>query len=515
MSALAGIWRFDGKPQPDADCARMLAAQRIYGPHDSRRWCDGRLGMGRQLFRTLPEDIYDRQPLQTRDGRLTLVADVRLDNREDLAAELDLPLAGIRQLCDAAILLESLDRWGEGALTRLVGDFAFALWNAPAQKLLLVRDFIGQRPLHYHRNGEFFAFASMAKGLHALAEIPYGPDEQMVAEFLIRMPQRGPRSFFKGIARLEPGHIVTVTRDGISSSRYWHPQRPGGRRLRSSNYIEGVRYHLDRATESRLRGANGAVGSHLSGGFDSSAVTATAARLLAPRGGSVVAFTAAPRAGYDGPSLKGCFPDEGPLAAATAGMYPNIEHVLIRGDRNSPIENLDRAFYLYERPRLNLCNLVWLSAINQAARERNLAVMLIGMMGNLTVSWEGLELLPELLLAGRFKKLWRESARLIEVAGCESARRADLRSRAIHANLALEMGSAKIEKLGTRRSGRYGHSRRMFCSAQSGRAGAGTQFKSLTSARQRRLCIPALAVVPFGRRRNEQGKDCGVGRRLS
>src|SRR5690242_19769376 len=117
MSALAGAWRFDGKP-PDADCDRMLLAQEIYGPHDGRQWCGGALAMGRRLFRLLPEDIYDSQPLHSRDGRLTLVADVRLDNRDDLIVQLRLPSAQAL-LCDAAILLECLDRWGEAAVTRL------------------------------------------------------------------------------------------------------------------------------------------------------------------------------------------------------------------------------------------------------------------------------------------------------------------------------------------------------------------------------------------------------------
>ena len=66
MSAIAGIWRFDGKPGVEADCARMLASQEIYGPHDGRTWSDGALAMGRRLYRTLPEDIHDRQPLQSR-----------------------------------------------------------------------------------------------------------------------------------------------------------------------------------------------------------------------------------------------------------------------------------------------------------------------------------------------------------------------------------------------------------------------------------------------------------------
>ena len=414
MSALAGIWRFDGRPRPDADCARMLAAQHIYGPHDGRQWCENTLAMGRRLFRLLPEDVYDRQPLRSRDGRLTLVADVRLDNRQDLRAELGLTVWEDSQLCDAAILLEGLDRWGEAAVTRLVGDFAFALWNAHAQRLLLARDFFGHRPLHYHCNRGFFAFASMPKGLHALGEIPYEPDEQLVAELLVVMPRRGGRTFFKDIARVEPGHVVAVTRDGLSSQRYWHAQPPRGKRLRSSDYAEGLRHHLDQATKSRLRGVNGAVATQLSGGFDSSAVTATAARLLATRNGKVVAFTAVPRVGYDVPNLKGHFNDEGPLAAATAAMYPNVEHVLIRSGHRSPLDGFDRMFYLYEGPLLNICNNVWLAAVNQAAHERKLTVMLIGAMGNATLSYNGWELLTELLLAGRFIKLWRAAASWVE-----------------------------------------------------------------------------------------------------
>lgn len=414
MSALAGIWRFDGKPEVAADCRRMLAAQQIYGRHDDRQWCSGALAMGRRLFRTLPEDRHDRQPLHSRDGRLSLVADVRLDNREELTTKLGFSSSKAQQLCDAAVLLESLERWGEQALTRLVGDFAFVLWDAPAQRLLLARDFTGQRPLHYHCGRGFFAFASMPKGLHAIAEIPYGADEQVVAEFLVMIPRQGPRTFFRDITRVEPAHVVAVTRGGVSSRCYWQPQRPGGNRLRSSDYVEGVRHHLDQAVQSRLRGVNGAVAAHLSAGLDSSAVTATAARLLAGRGSKVVAFTSVPRAGYGGPSLRGWFNDEGPLAAATAAMYPNIEHVLIRSSRQSGLDELDRTSYLSDQPSISLHDAGLTSAINQAAHERKLTVILTGTMGNMTLSYNGAQLLSELLLAGRFIRLWREATHWVE-----------------------------------------------------------------------------------------------------
>jgi len=369
--------------------------------------------MGRRLFRLLPEDRFDRQPLLSADGNLVLVADVRLDNREDLKAALGLPRAAAAQLCDAAILLKSFERWNEDMLDRLVGDFAFALWNARERKLLLARDFLGQRPLHFHRGENFFAFATMPKGLHALPDVPYAADEQAMAEFVTLIPEGGGRSFFKHIAVVEPGHLVTVTCDGPKMRRYWDPSPRGLARPAGEDFAEGLRHHLDQATQARLRGANNAVAAQLSAGFDSSSVTATAARLLAPKGGKVVAFTSVPREGYDGPALADRLTDEGPLAAATAALYPNIEHVLIRAGDRSPIEEIDRYFYLFDRPLLNLCNGTWMTAINQAARDRSLSILLTGQMGNMTISYNGVELLPELLGAGRLARLGRVGAQLV------------------------------------------------------------------------------------------------------
>lgn len=416
MSAIAGVWRFDHKPEAEGDCARMLAAQQIYGPHEEAQWSGGQLALGRRLYSVLPEDCYDRQPLHSADGRLTLVADVRLDNRDDLTAALGIGSMDAGRLCDAAVLLACLEFWREAALDRLVGDFAFALWDDPAQKLILARDFLGHRPLHYHRGAGFFAFASMPKGLHALPEIPREPDEQAAAEFLVLLPPNGPRCFFKDIARVEAAHVLTVTRDGMSSRRYWQPRRPSQRRLHAE-YVEGLREHLDQAVRSQLRGSDGSVGANLSAGLDSGAVTATAARLLAPNGGKVVAFTAVPRQGYDGAERRNRFADEGPLAAATAAMYPNIEHVLIGSGGTSPLAGADRDFFLYERPLLNLCNGVWITAINQAAKRRRLTVMLVGTMGNLTMSYAGLEALPELLCRGRFLVFLHMALRLVANSG--------------------------------------------------------------------------------------------------
>jgi asparagine synthase (glutamine-hydrolysing) len=411
MSALAGRWNFNGNPEAAASCGRMLAAQQIYGPHDGAQWDDGDIALGRRLFRLLPEDAFDRQPLAGGGGRFRLVADLRLDNRDELARDMRLDPSAAKGLSDAAILLAAWERWQEAVFDHLFGDYAFALWDGRDRRLILARDPMGAKPLHYHLGSGFVAFASMPKGLHALDDVPYGPDEIRVAEHLALIPEYGPRSFFKDVNRVETGQVVIVKASGMTARRHWEPRRDILKLACADDYAEALRHHLDRAVEARLRGAGGQVASHLSAGLDSSAVAATAARLMAPAGGKVVAFTSVPREGYVGPD-KGLW-DEGPLAAATAALYPNMEHVLVRPDGRGTMERFDRDFYLCERPVLNICNMRWVDAINHEARGRGLRVLLTGDKGNFTISYDGIELLAELAARGRFLRLLREGHALV------------------------------------------------------------------------------------------------------
>ncbi len=168
MSALAGVWHPDGRPGAEEDCRRMLAAQAIYAPHGTRCWSQDGLALGRGLYRLLPEDRNDAQPLTGGGGRFALVADVRLDNREELAGLLGFSPQRAHGLCDAEFLLAAIERWGERCHDHLLGDYAFALWDVEKRHLLLARSPLEAKPLFYHRGPDFFAFASMPKGLLAL-----------------------------------------------------------------------------------------------------------------------------------------------------------------------------------------------------------------------------------------------------------------------------------------------------------------------------------------------------------
>ena len=211
MTAIAGFWAFDRSVEAGERCRRSLAAQTEFGPHDTAVAEDGPVALGRNLYRLLPEDAYDRQPERSADGNLMLVADIRLDNRPELVAGLGLGEAEVGAMSDAAILLRSLSAWGEGALDRLVGAFAFAAWDARAGRLLLARDPVGQRPLYVHRGQHGFAFATMPRGLLTLPDVCGEPDEEQAARFLALMPESGTQTFYKSIQRVVPGECLVVT----------------------------------------------------------------------------------------------------------------------------------------------------------------------------------------------------------------------------------------------------------------------------------------------------------------
>jgi asparagine synthase (glutamine-hydrolysing) len=412
MTALAGYWSLGGADAPRDRCDRMLRAQQVYAPAAPSSWSGGDLAMGRRLFATIPEDRYDRGPVSGGGGRWTLVADIRLDNRAELCAELGIEPERAAGLSDSSVVMAAVERWADDAIPRLVGDFALALWDRDRDRLLLARDFLGQRPLHYHRAAGFFAFASMAKGLHALPEIPPAPDQSTVTAFVALMPEDGSETFFAGVHKVRPGHVVVVTRDGIRSERWWRPEPSELRLANADEYAEALREQFDRAVADRLRGSQAGVASHLSAGLDSSTVTATAARLLAPGGGRLTAFTAVPREGYSATPAVEIIPDEGPHAAAVAALYPNIEHVLVRSS-GSPVSSLDRNFFLNERPVLNLCNSVWINRIHDIARERGLRILLSGARGNMSISYDGMPFLTQLASRGRLLRLARESWSLV------------------------------------------------------------------------------------------------------
>lgn len=403
MTAICGSWHWDGHPGAAEDCSRMQSALSIYGRDRSARRDMGEIAFGLQLWRLVPEDRFDRQPLVGGGGRFTLVADGRIDNRPELAEALGLPADRTASMADADFILAAWERWGEDCLDRLYGDYAFALWDSTERVLRLVRDPLGKRPLFVHRSPGHVAFATMAKGLHALPHIPRAPDPEMIRDFLALLPHVGPRSFFAGIERVEPGQMLRLLPDGRAERVDWY-DRTAVRAptfARPEAYVEAFRSLFDRAVSDCLRTTSPQVASHLSGGMDSGTVTATAAGLLAARGQRLTAFTHVPLPGAPLMRQARRYGNEGPMAATLAARYANIDHVLVDCAKRQIGDDFDSNFHYFEYPLLNPANSQWGSEIDRLAAARGARLVLNGQFGNATLSCTAYERLAELLGRGR------------------------------------------------------------------------------------------------------------------
>lgn len=280
MSGIVGIWHLDGRPVEEAVITRMSATLAHRGPDGEGQWVSGPVGLGHRLLYTTPESLREKQPVTDGRGECWLVWDGRLDNREELIATLEAEgRVLLEEQTDPELLLSAYCRWGVACLTRVVGEFAFALWDGQTRNLFCARDPIGVKPFYYHWDGCRFLFGSEMKALFEDSIIIKRPNEAMIADYLL-MGFRDPEAtFFEGIRHLRPAHFLCVGEQGLHLERYWDidPSRQV-RYASDEDYHEEFRGLFQKAVRCRLR-SNSPVGVLLSGGIDSTLITATAEAL--------------------------------------------------------------------------------------------------------------------------------------------------------------------------------------------------------------------------------------------
>lgn len=288
MSAILGLLYFDGRQVSDEVLQPALDAVACYGGDRTGMWLGGAVGLGAQVLHLTPESLHDAQP-STR-GECVIVADARIDNREDLFDRLGIAPAEREAMPDSVLILRAYERWGDECPGYLVGDFAFAIWDGRARSLFCARDHVGARPLYFCRTAHLFAFCTDVRGLLALPDVPGDIDEEEVGRYLrnpLHVSNR--RTFFRVIDKLPFGRWMRITVEGVRERSYWEPFDQPTLRLGSEQaYAEQLRALVTEAVAARVRTSFG-VAAHLSGGLDSSAVTALAARELRARGGRLLA----------------------------------------------------------------------------------------------------------------------------------------------------------------------------------------------------------------------------------
>lgn len=390
----------------------MLAELAPFGPHSQACRTLGNACFGRALFAILPEDDFDRQPLIGGGGRYLLTADVRIDNRAELAATLGLAPAELKSLSDASMLMTAWERWQVGCFDHLLGDVAVAVWDSQSRRLTLARTAISHKPLFYHQAPEFVAFATMPQGLFALPDIPKRLDLGKAAAIAAGFADVGSNTFFEGIRVVRQGQALEFTTGEPKVVPLWDLDNIASTSLRESELGDALRFELERAVTAQLRRRSGSAACQLSSGRDSSAVATTAALAMRGSGEHLLALTGAPGAGFAGPSIGTRLADESELAAVTAAKYPEITHIICRSRKQQIGPALRQLSERHYRPITNLSALHWAGEIDREACRRGASVMLIGWTGNHSISASGPAYLVDVLSHWGLLHWWTQARRI-------------------------------------------------------------------------------------------------------
>ena len=281
MAGIVCMFNMNGRDTDSELLNKLIANAKHRGEDYIHTWTDDHIGLGHRQFFTTAESMRERQPLSDISGNYWITCDGRVDNREDLISLLGLEKDGLPT--DATLILNSYIEWGVDCLQRIVGDFAFVIWDKRKQQMFCARDYLGVRPFFYTQIGEKFIGSSTVKQILQHPDLKIKLNDAFIADYLLyatggTIPV--PDTIYKNVIRLPLAHYLIVDRNGVNSpTPYWDPRNiPEIVYPNEQDYIDQFRHLFRKAVGSRLR-CSWPVASELSGGLDSSSIVAMAQKI--------------------------------------------------------------------------------------------------------------------------------------------------------------------------------------------------------------------------------------------
>jgi asparagine synthase (glutamine-hydrolysing) len=287
MCGIAGIVKFDPREPVEADrLARMRDVMSHRGPDGRGLHIDGPVGLAHRRLAIVDVTTAGQQPMSNEDRSVWITFNGEIYNHLALRPGLERLGHRYQSRCDTETIVHLYEETGEDVVRELHGMFAFAIWDRTKKQLTLARDRLGIKPLYYAVTDTELVFASEIKSLLAAGTIQPRFNKEILPEFLSSRFVSGSDTFFCGVRKLLPGHVLTwSSARGIQTRRYWQVPAPGTDRQDRAESIEThaarLRSRLESAVESHLM-SDVPLGVFLSGGLDSSALAAMVARLRAP-----------------------------------------------------------------------------------------------------------------------------------------------------------------------------------------------------------------------------------------
>lgn len=362
MCGIAGVYYRNEKCSPE-NLIAMRDTLVHRGPDDAGEFIQGPLGLGHRRL-SIIDLAGGHQPMHTADGRMVIVFNGEIYNYRELRQELEMHDHTFATNSDTEVILRLHEYFGDDAVGRLNGIFAYAIWDTTTNRLLLARDRMGIKPLYVSSNDRGFAFASEIKALLRSDLVNGKLNERHLAEYLIFRQVAGEENLFADIKALAPGHTLEIV-DGKPSNpkQYWSASEP--KALFTGSYEDAVNAldaALNRAVSRQLM-SEVPLGTFCSGGIDSSLTTAIAAQHTSH---PINTFSV----GFDDSAF-----DESAYARSVARACGTKHHEL-RLSEQEFAELLPELIWHHDLP-LNFANSVHIYAISRLARE-SVTVVLTG-----------------------------------------------------------------------------------------------------------------------------------------
>lgn len=355
------------------------------------------VGLGSLLLFHTPESQIERQPYTHPNYPVTIVADVRLDNRDEL----------IRNLCcsdtktsDTELILHTYIKYQENCLQHLIGAFTFIIWDERSKFFFCARDQMGVRPFHYYFKNKTFVACSIAKGITSFPDTDLSINDRFIKNTFLVSKLGTEETFHKYIKVLLPAHYLTLQDGNIKIHKYWELDTTKQIYFKNpEDYILGFQEKIFEAVKCRLRGTKN-IGLELSGGLDSSGIAVIASQLLKENKTKLHAFTYAMKPEHKGKYYP--YDDESVFFEAVckkAGIINKTK--IINSNLNDIHQENDLSLWLYEG--INFVDSLYLDTLRQNAQASNVNILLSGFLGDALVTSFAEEYYLEYLEEGKVR----------------------------------------------------------------------------------------------------------------
>jgi len=257
-------------------------------------WHNYFIGLGHLMLHNTPQSLHEKLPYYNPSTTISITADARIDNRDELFEKLNIPPIRQNEITDSELILKTYEKYAEGCVHHLIGDFAFVIYDEQKQQLFCARDHMGIKPFFYYHDANCFSFASEKKGILALPGINTTIDRQFLYNKLIPFyNQPVDLTLYKKIRKLPPANflILDILKNEYRLKRYWTLDADKQIELSSpEDYHQQLLLHFEEAVRCRTRTAF-PIGVELSGGLDSSAITGAAQSFLKENNQQLITFS--------------------------------------------------------------------------------------------------------------------------------------------------------------------------------------------------------------------------------